>query len=124
MKRSSCDIKKCNAWCCRYVIMHYPYFIDAATALLFSLRKIIVHNQTLFVPCRCKWLNNHNRCSFYTQRPQVCKDFDCKSIKIPPGLLNNDGEKDTLETETTSAFCVARRTVAFREKRKGKNTNR
>lgn len=117
MKAISCDIKKCKAWCCRYIVVEYPYIINNDTLFFFSLRKIIKKEGKLYVPCRCKWLNKHNKCTFYRNRPQECRAFDCKGLKVPDELLNIDGKKDTLETETTSAYCIARRTVAFREKK-------
>jgi hypothetical protein len=124
MKHSSCNIKKCGSWCCKYIVVEYPYICNPDTLFFFSLRHIILKEGKLFVPCRCKWLNNHGRCSFYTSRPIECRVFKCKGLKVPDEILKTDGKKEDLETETTSAYCVARRTVAFREKRKGKNTNR
>lgn len=35
------------------------------------------------VPGRCLWLNEHNRCDIYSQRPQLCRVYQCEENGTP-----------------------------------------
>lgn len=85
MKPSTYCRNVCKAWCCRFLKFDWePNFKDGGNDdLFFSLRNIVLDktNNELIIPCRCRWLTNHNTCRIYPHRPKSCKEFDCKKLK-------------------------------------------
>lgn len=87
-KAHTCNVKKCKAWCCRYVVCDFTPFAGLENDnLFFALRgiKIDVDFRQLLIPCRCRWLNEHNRCKYYAQRPKSCVVYQCEELKA--GLM-------------------------------------
>lgn len=82
--KSDYCIKRCKAWCCKYIVVKYDEITNIAqdTKLFFSLRGIkIFENGDLIIPLRCKWLNKHDKCTLYPYRPKDCVAYECKHLK-------------------------------------------
>jgi Fe-S-cluster containining protein len=81
---NSCDVKKCKAWCCRFIVVEYQPMTGLEDDMLFfALRgiKLDRSNMKLLIPCRCNWLRSDYRCKIYSQRPKSCKEFRCEGLK-------------------------------------------
>ena len=82
-KKSTYCSNVCHAWCCRYIVCDFVPTIDDAQddELFFSLRGIKRENGKIYIPIRCRWLTNHDKCKLYTFRPKSCRAYQCEDIK-------------------------------------------
>ena len=82
-KKDFC-IYKCKAWCCRNLVFYYDG-LDNKDDLIkfFSLRNLTYDPETkiVIVPNRCKWISSHNKCKFYSRRPDICRAYICDKLK-------------------------------------------
>lgn len=72
----------CHAWCCRNLIVKYDSN-DPDDDKFFTLRCITwdKEKKELHIPCKCKWVDNHNKCRLYSWRPNACRVYECDKLK-------------------------------------------
>ena len=88
-------LKKCGAMCCRFIVVEWKPFTGLEDdALFFSLRgiKLDKENMQLLIPCRCKWLSEHNRCRMYAYRPKSCIAYKCEYLKTESLITNHEAK--------------------------------
>jgi len=88
------NLRRCNAWCCRYILCPFVMPLSQETMLFLALRKIKINFEThqLMIPCRCRWLNEHNRCKDYAHRPEDCKVWECEELKTFKSIRNHEAK--------------------------------
>jgi len=84
--------KNCHSLCCRSVIVQLPFMPDQDTKLWAALHKIVkdINEDFYYIPCRCRWLDKHGKCTNYPQRPKICKKWECELLKKDK-LIPNHG---------------------------------
>jgi hypothetical protein len=80
MSACSRHLKKCRAWCCRFISVDF-ITSEQDLKLFLSLRGIQVFSDEILIPCRCRWLTDKNRCRDYAHRPKDCMVFRCALLK-------------------------------------------
>ena len=72
----------CRAWCCRNLITYYSEN-EKDIDTFFKLRGIeyLPETKQMTIPCKCKWLTNHNKCKLYAWRPNSCRVYECDKLK-------------------------------------------
>ena len=62
--------------------MHYEG-LDKDIDKFFLLRGINYDKDKhqITVPCKCKWVDNHNKCRLYAWRPDSCRAYECDKLK-------------------------------------------
>jgi Fe-S-cluster containining protein len=81
-KKSDYCRQVCRAWCCRNLVMASTSD-DPDIEQFFRLRNIQYDPVTkqIAIPCKCKWIDNRNKCHLYSWRPNSCRVYECEKLK-------------------------------------------